>query len=55
MGITVFYHGALRDLGQLPQLTASVYGLDAEAAPVETAADQNDELPRIVCSESLRL
>ena len=24
MGITIFYHGALRDLGQLPQLTAQL-------------------------------
>ena len=45
----------LADTALLVALTHaySVYGLDAEAAPVETAADQNDELPRIVCSESL--
>ena len=47
----------LSDTALLVALTHaySVYGLDAEAAPTEIAADQNDELPRVVCSESLSM
>jgi len=31
----------------------SVYGLDGTAAQPEVTADENDDLPRVICSEAL--
>jgi hypothetical protein len=45
----------LADTALLVALTHAygVYGLNAEVTPAETAADQNDELPRVVCGAAL--